>query len=145
MARRAWLDQVNFPSAQHHPIPAEQGAESAAGVYAPVIASVVPFDLVLLGIGEDGHTASLFPGQEHSPHEPVHPVHDAPKPPPDRVTLSRASLANTRELLVLVTGSGKVEAVHHWKTGTALPIASIHPPGGVDVLIDEAALGVNPG
>ena len=47
-----------------------------------------PFDMVLPGMGEDGHTARLFPGQQHYPEELVHTVHNAPKPPPDRVSLS---------------------------------------------------------
>jgi len=144
MARRAWLDQVDIPASQDHPIPAELGSESAAAAYGDLISSVLPFDLVLLGIGEDGHTASLFPGHEHSADELVHPVHDAPKPPPDRVSLSRNTLANTRGLLVLVTGDSKCNAVDAWKNGESIPVASIHPESGVDVLIDHAALGTRP-
>ena len=140
MARRAWLEKVDIPASQHHPIPAELGAESAAAAYGDLISSALPFDLVLLGIGEDGHTASLFPGQEHSADELVHPVHNAPKPPPDRVSLSRNALANTRGLLVLVTGDSKCNAVDAWKSGESIPVASIHPESGVDVLIDQAAL-----
>ena len=140
MVRRAWLDQVNIPASQHYPIPAELGAEPAAAAYSDLISSVLPFDLVLLGIGEDGHTASLFPGQEYSVDEQVHPVHDAPKPPSDRVSLSRNTLANTRGLLILVTGDSKCNAVGAWKNGESIPVASIHPESGVDVLIDHAAL-----
>ncbi len=71
-------------------------------------------DLALLGLGEDGHTASLFPG-----HPEVQdaggalclPVRDAPKPPPERVTLSLPVLRAARRSLLLVTGAGKAPAL----------------------------------
>ncbi|TNF98511.1 MAG: 6-phosphogluconolactonase, partial [Gammaproteobacteria bacterium] len=88
MAKQAWLDHVAIPPDQIYEIPAELGAEEAATVYAGIIEPAMPFDLVLLGMGEDGHTASLFPGQKHDPDELVHAIHQAPKPPPDRLSLS---------------------------------------------------------
>ena len=143
MASSAWLDHVPVPAAQVHPIPAEKGAENAAREYAAVVRLALPFDLVLLGVGEDGHTASLFPGQEHSASELVHPVHNAPKPPPDRVSLSRAVLCNAQDVLILVTGASKREAVSRWRAGQVLPVAEIAGRHGVDVLIDRTA-GMTP-
>src|SRR5467141_4191015 len=60
MAREALLDRT--APATVHRMPAELGPDEAAGLYSHVVASVAPLDIVLLGIGEDGHTASLFPG-----------------------------------------------------------------------------------
>ena len=140
MAARAWLDHVPVPQENIHPIPAEYGAETAARAYQQTIEAVLPFDLVLLGMGEDGHTASLFPGQAHAGNELVHAVHDAPKPPPDRVSLGIAALNDSRQVLVLVTGANKREAVARWRAGEPLPIAMIHGHNGVEVLADKAAM-----
>jgi 6-phosphogluconolactonase len=138
MAERVWLQDSPIPRANIHPIPAEQGAEGAAAAYAELIAPVLPFDLVLLGMGEDGHTASLFPCHRHDPAQTVHPVHNAPKPPPDRVSLSGSVLSGAREVLMLVTGAGKREALARWRAGEALPIASIRATA---LLLDKAAAG----
>jgi len=139
MAARALLDSVTVPAANIHPIPAEMGAEAAAGDYEPVVRTALPFDLVLLGIGEDGHTASLFPGQQHPADRLTHAVHNAPKPPPDRVSLSAGALGEARAVLVLVTGAGKRAAVQGWRAGEPLPIAEISGAAPVEVLLDKAA------
>jgi 6-phosphogluconolactonase len=139
MATGAWLDSVAIPAGNIHPIPAEQGAEAAAKAYEPVVSAALPFDLVLLGIGDDGHTASLFPGQQHPANQLVHAVHIAPKPPLDRVTLSARALSEARDVLVLATGTGKQTAIRRWRAGERLPIAEIGGPAPVDVLLDKAA------
>ena len=138
-AARAWLDSVAIPAANVHPIPAELGAEAAAGAYESVVKSALPFDLVLLGIGEDGHTGSLFPGQQHPAEQWVHAVHNAPKPPPDRVSLSVRALSAARAVLILATGTGKRAAIQAWQAGEPLPIAAIGGHAPVDVLLDRAA------
>jgi 6-phosphogluconolactonase len=135
----AWLARVPLPTANVHPIPAELGAEAAAKAYAPLVAAALPFDLVVLGMGEDGHTASLFPGQQHPADELVHAVHDAPKPPPDRVSLSVDALSQAREIMVLVTGASKREAILAWRAGKILPVSMIGGASGVDVLLDRDA------
>jgi 6-phosphogluconolactonase len=138
MAQRAWLAHVPIPAEQIRPIPAEQGPQQAAETYQSLIRSGIPFDLVLLGIGEDGHTASLFPGHAHPDGRLVVPVFDAPKPPPERVSLTVAALSDTRELCVLVTGESKRKAVQQWRQGADLPIARLRCAAGIDVLLDEA-------
>jgi 6-phosphogluconolactonase len=129
------------PDANIHCIPAECGPDVAAAAYAQELAGVPEFDLVLLGLGEDGHTASLFPGHDWSAAglASVLAITDAPKPPPQRVSLSPARLAATRQLVFLVTGAGKRKAVQDWRAGIAIPASRIAPHGGVDILLDAAA------
>ncbi len=62
-----------------------------------------------------------------------------PKPPPDRVSLSAHALSEAREVLILVTGTGKQAAIRDWRAGEQLPIAGIGGPAQVDVLLDKAA------
>jgi 6-phosphogluconolactonase len=138
MAGNAWLDHVAIPAAQVHAIPAEAGAARAARAYAGVLRAVGEFDLVLLGLGEDGHTASLFPGHDWgaAPGSPdVLAVFDAPKPPPHRVTLSAARLSHAREVLFLVSGESKRQALAQWRGGERIPAQAIAPAAGVDVLV----------
>lgn len=142
MAWQAWLGKVGIPAGQIHVIPAELGAEEAAGKYASTLAVVEIFDLVLLGLGQDGHTASLFPGQDHgmqSEGGAVLAVHHAPKPPADRVSLSAWRLGKARKVWFLVTGLDKAQAVRAWRDGVNAPAAAIVPAGEVDVWIDAAA------
>ncbi len=144
MAGAAWLDRVGLPSDHVHVIPAELGPVPAAAAYARELAGVGDFDLVLLGLGEDGHTASLFPGRpwgDGQVSDDVLPVLDAPKPPPERVSLSARRLARARRVLFLVTGSSKRDALAAWRRGEALPAAAIRPGAGVDVLTDKEAWG----
>lgn len=121
---------------QIHVIPAELGAEAAALAYEREIAPVQPFDLVLLGLGEDGHTASLFPGHEHPQERLVVAVHHAPKPPPDRVSLNYRTLASARVRLFLVSGEGKADAVRKWRNGQEIPAARLPES---EILIDAVA------
>jgi len=141
LAAGAWLERVSIPAANVHPIPAELGTQAAALAYAPLVEAARPFDLVLLGMGEDGHTASLFPGHVHPPREAVHAVSDAPKPPPERVSLSRESLSDSRDVLILVTGTGKRAAVRQWRNGANLPVAGITALERLNILLDRDAAG----
>jgi len=139
MIERAWLARSQVPRGQIHWIPAEKGAGQGAREYQALIEAVLPFDMVLLGMGEDGHTASLFPGQRHDPTRLVVAVSGAPKPPPERISLNLPALRQSREMLLLITGAGKSDAVHRWRKGESLPVASLECEAGIDVLIDQAA------
>lgn len=143
MAALAWLDHVAIPSGQIHPMLAENGAEAAASSYAQIVGGIDQFDLVLLGLGEDGHTASLFPDHDwgNTPDAPsALAVHNAPKPPPARVSLSAHRLSATRQLMFLVTGESKRQAVKDWRNGAGIPAAAIAPASGVDIYIETALL-----
>ena len=144
MAADTWLDHVAIPSDQVHAIPAERGAREAAPIYSDTLHGVGDFDLVLLGLGEDGHTASLFPGHDwgvavDSPDALA--VFAAPKPPPQRVSLSAARLSRARAVLFLVTGESKRDAVRRWRAGADIPARAIQPQAGVDVLVESGLLG----
>lgn len=142
-AALAWLDHVPIPRANIHTIPGELGPREAARRYEAVLQNCDEFDLVLLGLGEDGHTASLFPGHDWG-EAPIAPdtigVVNAPKPPPERVSLSAARLSRAREVLFLVEGEAKRDAVARWRAGAAIPARAIMPASGVDVLIDAGLL-----
>jgi len=138
MANQAFLHAVSIPAHQIFPIPAELGPEQGALRYREIVGQALPFDMVLLGMGEDGHTASLFPGHSHDEDELAHAVHDAPKPPPERVSVSAKALGQTHELIFLVTGGNKQEAVKAWRSGADIPVATIKPPVA-DIYLDAAA------
>ena len=136
MAREALLDRV--APATVYRMPAELGPDEGADLYARVVEAVSPLDIVVLGVGEDGHTASLFPG---------HPalkatglavgIHDSPKPPPKRVTLTLPALQSARRVIILATGAGKADAVAKAKRHE-VPSGMI---AGARWLIDRAAAG----
>jgi 6-phosphogluconolactonase len=144
MACTEWLDHVPLSPANIHPIAAEPGGAAAAQAYMRELEQVGEFDLVLLGLGEDGHTASLFPGDAasvQSDSSDVVAVTNAPKPPPQRVSLGAGRLGRSREVLFLVAGAGKRDAVRRWRAGEDLPAAHVMPSEGVDVYLDAAADG----
>ena len=142
----------------HVPIPDENvfpyvtlgvSAEDAADLYAQELqtffgSGTPTFDLVFLGLGEDGHTASLFPDHEEATSPSgklVAAVHDAPKPPPTRLTLTYKTINSARNILFLVGGKGKIEALRRiFKDQETLPATKVQPADGQLLwLLDEAA------
>jgi len=94
-----------------HRIPGELGPEEAAAVYEPIVAAG-PLDLVLLGIGTDGHTAALFPGNPALRASGyVAGVRNAAKPPPERVSLTLRALRGAKRVVILVAGADKRDAL----------------------------------
>lgn len=139
MIRACLWEPAEVPAENRHPIPAELGALTAAAAYSDIIGPIAPLDIVLLGMGEDGHTASLFPGNPAlALTTPAVPVFDAPKPPPERVSLSLPTLQAAGERIVLVTGAGKRPALQAMRRGEDLPINRI---GELLCLADRAASG----
>lgn len=147
LAASLWLDHVALSPNRVFPIPAELGAVEAARRYDALVRDLPTFDLVLLGLGEDGHVASLFPDGDWrlaADGPAALAVLDAPKPPSERVSLSAWRLSRATQVLVVATGSGKRPAIAGWRRGLPLPAAALAPVGGVDVLADRAAFTDNP-
>lgn len=119
------LDHISLPPANIHRIPAQLGAQQAATRYILVLAEDA-LDLALLGLGEDGHTASLFPANPATESaDAVVPVFNAPKPPSDRVSLGMSTLNASRNKLFLVAGASKRYALEQMSLGIKLPAAKI--------------------
>jgi len=139
MADAALLSHVPAPSAQVHRIPAEFGPEDAANDYAGLLADAPSMDLILLGMGEDGHTASLFPGNPALADKRLAvPVFSAPKPPPERVSMGYSVLNQGRKRIVMVAGEGKRDALLRIRQGELLPAARLAVS---DWYVDEAVSG----
>jgi 6-phosphogluconolactonase len=150
-AREALLGRVPIPPENVHPVPAL--APDGAARYEALLrerlfapAPAVPvLDLVLLGLGADGHTASLFPGHEAAGETPrlVVRVDGAPKPPPSRVTFTLPLLNAARCVVFVVSGREKRGALVRVLAGDrALPAACVDPPDGERLFfLDRAAAG----
>jgi 6-phosphogluconolactonase len=138
MARLALLGHTPLPAVQLHPIPTELGPEAAADIYSDQLGTIEQLDIVLLGLGEDGHTASLFPGNAALELDTAAvPVFGAPKPPSQRVSLSLNAIRQAGERIVLVAGSGKRGSLARILAGVPLPAAMI---GEALWFVDEATI-----
>jgi 6-phosphogluconolactonase len=108
--------------------------------------SPVVFDQVYLGMGEDGHTASLFPGKPTLDDltSIVLDVTDSPKPPAERVTLGMGTIRAARSVITIALGAGKVEMVRRLRAGDlSLPITrAMHGHPDATLILDRAAAGL---
>lgn len=146
-ARDSFLTRLGVPADHIHALPPHDCAYSAAeaaDAYAGEIPEA-PFDLVLLGVGPDGHVASLFPGfaQLQETERKVVEVFDSPKPPPVRLTMTFPALNHADSVWFLVAGEGKAEAVARaLGLGSQVvdtPAAGVHGHTETLWLLDEAA------
>ncbi len=155
-AREALLDPVGVPAERVHAMPASDAGfdtpEEAADWYAGQLAAAAPegatlprLDLLLLGMGPEGHVASIFPESPAVRDErPVLAVRDCPKPPPTRISLGFSAIGTAEEVWLLVSGEGKAEAVAQALGGTPreqLPAAGVHGRQATRWLLDAAAAG----
>jgi len=126
MVRVTLLEHIAIPPGNIHFIPSELGAHAAAAAYAAMLEQIATLDMVLLGMGEDGHTASLFPDNPATESAAlVVPVFNSPKPPPERVSLGINTLSKVRQKIFLVAGAGKRSALEQMSHGVLLPAARV--------------------
>jgi 6-phosphogluconolactonase len=146
MVRECLLARTRSQPPVLHAVPTPEQPEDAAWLYGLAIRAQVPdetFDIVLLGMGPDGHTASLFPGypQLTAGHAPCVAVRASPKPPPERVTLTLPILRRARFTLLLATGAEKAAALARARAGDeSLPIALLGD-GLDEIACDPEAAG----
>jgi 6-phosphogluconolactonase len=163
-AREALLDHVPIEQSRVHPMPPSDGPdgddpESAAARYAQELAratrhedhaEVPAFDLLLLGVGPDGHIASLFPEKPalYEQERTVVAVRGAPKPPPTRLTLTLPALLAARDTWLVVAGEDKAGAVALALSGagpTQVPAAAARGRARTLWLLDRGAASQLPG
>lgn len=157
-ARAALLDLVPVPAERLHPMPAPDGpygadVDAAAEAYAAELAAatrpedhgdVPAFDVLLLGLGPDGHVASLFPGHPalYEEDRSVLGVRGSPKPPPVRISLTRRAIHQAQDVWLLAAGAGKADAVSlalGQTGGVAVPAAAARGRRRTLWLLDRAA------
>ncbi|MBP33038.1 6-phosphogluconolactonase [Methylobacterium sp.] len=154
MVREAFGHGAPIPPTHLHFIPSDAGPDAGARAYERTLLDFYGaerldpartlFDLVLLGLGEDGHTASLFPGTPAADEARrlVVPVPEAGLEPfVPRISLTLPALASSRHVLFLVTGAGKRAPLARLAAGESLPAGRVTSTGAVAWLLDEAAAG----
>ncbi|HEY2536482.1 MAG TPA: 6-phosphogluconolactonase [Solirubrobacteraceae bacterium] len=169
LAQETLLATAQIPTEQVHRMEGELGPERGAERYAFLLGERVPaqaddparaqaqeaqardeeddgppaLDVIVLGIGPDGHVASLFPSAptlDAGPRELCLPVHDSPKPPPERITLSLAVLRAARACVLLATSASKSDAVAAMLAEPSHHVpASLLRRGRLNVIVDDAA------
>jgi 6-phosphogluconolactonase len=145
-ANNAWLKKVNIPEANVHAFPAWNGKlslDAAAADFASHFTSQnINFDLMLMGMGPDGHIASLFPGKSIGFDDvPVVAEHDSPKPPPLRLSFSYGVINSADEIWFTVAGADKAEAVSvvFGDEPELLPAGRIHGKEKTVWFVDQTA------
>ena len=144
MIRRSLLDRISIPDGNVHRAPGELGPDEGASAYEDELRSVGALDVVMCGMGPDGHTMSLFPdhpllrGQDRL----VAGIHDSPKPPPERLTFTLPLVHAARHTMLLATGAEKAEALATVLDGPTPHVpASLLRLGRLEVIADDAAAG----
>jgi 6-phosphogluconolactonase len=143
-ARKSWLEGSGIVEKNIHAFPASDSTsiEHAARSFASEIEGMKPdFDLVLLGMGEDGHVASLFPGSEVMAFGNYVVVEEnSPKPPKVRLSLSMNAINSAKEVMFLVSGIEKAQAVSNAISGVGnLPAGDVSGLNSTLWLLDEDA------
>jgi 6-phosphogluconolactonase len=153
LARRLWLDPARVPVTRIHRMGAEDpDLDAAAAAYADEMVALLGtpprLDLALLGVGPDGHVCSLFAGHPVLAEQIrwVAAVHDSPKPPPRRLTLTLPALAAARLVIVVAMGESKAPVVREAVSDptSRLPLAlALRGAARALLLVDVAAAGLD--
>ncbi|QDH17309.1 6-phosphogluconolactonase [Swingsia samuiensis] len=148
------LRKVNIPAGNIYKIPTDKTVQEDAKIYQDTLQKVYGsqsfnknkplFDIVMLGLGTDGHTASLFPGQSVLKEKDAWVGTCAPQTAPyERITLTYPALESSELVVFLVTGASKVEMLKRLREGDlSLPSANVTSNGRILILADRAAAGV---
>ena len=151
MVKTALLDHIIIPESNIHAVPTELGdAQLAAAAYEKELQSFYGgkvleakqflFDVTLLGIGDDGHTASLFPGTEVLKEKTAWVKAVKGVKPEDRITLTLPALESSAAMAFLVTGHDKSAIMKEVLSGkSTLPAAQVRPQGHLFWFLDQAA------
>jgi len=149
LARRQWLEPAKATPTSVHRMPADDPDLTAAAIaYSHEIVRVLgpapQLDLVLLGVGQDGHVASLFPGHPalSETRDLVLPIVDAPKPPPRRLTLTLPLLTGAGRVIVMALGESKADVMQEAieRADSSLPVSLVlRRAHRALVLLDEDA------
>ncbi len=151
MAHETFLSRGPIPAANIHPVPTEgSSAEEAASAYARELKTFYGaerldparplFDINLLGIGEDGHTASLFPNTKALAERERWVASVVGVQPETRITLTYPVLESSRHAVFLIAGAEKQKPLAGLRCGdTSLPAANLHPTGTLWIFADAAA------
>ena len=152
LASRLWLVPAGVPASHVHRMPAESADRGAADGYAAALHAAAgrppTLDYVLLGVGADGHVASVFP--DDLPDERAGPVawtERAPKPPARRLTLTLATLARARRVAVAALDQSKAPAIDAALSGrgTPTPLGALLGDTARPLLLLDASIGATPG
>lgn len=149
-ARQALLDSVPVDPGLVHAMAASDGefgedVDAAAAAYAEIIGDDPSFDVVMLGIGPEGHVASIFPDSPavHDDRTVV-AVRDCPKPPPTRISLTLPTIRTASQVWIVTAGEGKAQAVATALAGAgevSLPAAGAVGTTRTLYLLDQSAAG----
>ncbi len=143
LARKTFLDKIKIPAANIHPMYLEAGADQSAEHYAEILEDVT-LDFCFMGVGPDGHTASLFPGDDAALQSDALALHTySPIGVRDRVTMSVKALSQAKILVFLESGADKFLPLQRIRAGENFPTTVVaNAAKEVVFLLDETAAGV---
>lgn len=131
---------AKVPAVLHH-VDTSLAPEEASAQYDQIVREKHPFDFVFLGLGADGHTASIFPGTPASPPDLLADAAFSRATGLWRITLTLEALNAAQDVVFIVAGESKAEALVRMMRGDSIPAAAVSPKGSVTVLADRAAAG----